>query len=220
MLAMSTSAAAPPNAETPVRDAPPNAEASDPSAKDPPATYATTHTPSPPTDMALPAMPKKSQAVAAVLPISGLIGGIGLVVVADQVLDVGFNPRHPVAAGVVAWTGIAVSAIAPSLGQIYAGNAWNTGLKARMVGAAMIASGLILSSTSPQSPSGRYENRGIAGVVIAIGGAVPFIGGSIHEIVTAPRAARRNNQRAAKRSISVVPVAVGAELGLSVSGSF
>jgi len=86
-------------------------------------------------------------------------------------------------------------------------------------GAAVVGAGLLIVSTGPDKDTGPTIVEAIGGVLV-LGGLGLVVAGSIYEIGTAPRAARQYNHRAAKRPLFVLPGAVGADLGLSVAGSF
>ncbi len=112
--------------------------------------------------------------------------------------------------------------VGPTVGHIYAGNTWNTGLKWRlasvgvMLGGAMYAfsqCGLLEDCTAEQN------DRADVGVAIAIGGFISFGAATVYEVATAGSSAREYNVEYSRRRLQIAPMAGGSP-GLSIAGTF
>ncbi len=110
--------------------------------------------------------------------------------------------------------------LAPSLGHWYAGEGWTPGLRWRLIGGGAATVGMMWFFVDCFG-SGCNEDAH-PGLVMMIGGTGAFVGGMIHDIATAPRAAREHNRRAAGRlhGLSVRPTFGGGRAGLALGGRF
>jgi hypothetical protein len=93
------------------------------------------------------------------------------------------HPNDPLTP-VLAVIGSAAVAVGPSVGHIYVGHAWTTGLKLRAAGLGVVAATAAISS--------RASSRdGFATVAAVFVGGGLFLAGAIHDIATARCAALR-----------------------------
>ena len=161
----------------------------------------------------------KSPVVSVVLPIAVMVAGISLLPIVDQ-QEFEARGGAKTAWNALGWTGIAAFVVGPSLGQIYAGNPWNTGLKIRLLGAATMATGVTIAATGPHSGAATLTARDGVGLLIALLGAIPYVGGSLYEIGTSPRAVHAHNERARRTPMTVIPAIGGATLGVTLVGAF
>jgi hypothetical protein len=115
--------------------------------------------------------------------------------------------------------GLLALTIGPTTGHIYAGDTWNTGLKVRLsgLGISVLGAAVALAACPPFSGNCNDGGAAIGGVGFLAGG-IMYAGGTIYEIVDAPRAADRYNMKH-RASIAVVPGA-GGKPGMSVVGTF
>jgi hypothetical protein len=103
-------------------------------------------------------------------------------------------------------------AVGPSSGHIYAGEYWNGATTVRVVsGGLMVLAGAAIDDGSHNG------NEGAA--VVTVASAIVFLGASLYECGTAPRAVRRYNARHAGSAVTIVPV-VSREPGLALVGQF
>jgi hypothetical protein len=169
---------------------------------------------------ALPAVPPSpqgqddevSESTALAIAVGGTVASYGMFVLAANVDD------HTAANTLVA-VGAAGALIAPSAGRWYARSARWRGLGLRLAGAgtAVLAAAAALSECGLFS-SGHCQPTG--GVVLGIAGAGLWVGGTIDDIVMAPRDARRHNERL--RQVTLVPLVRPDDhgLGLAVAARF
>jgi uncharacterized membrane protein YfcA len=107
---------------------------------------------------------------------------------------------------------LALAEVLPSVGHFYAGNYVSPGLVTRLVGGAMIVIALKDPFESDQIVSGNARALGISGMLLTLGGTV-------YDIATAGREARRYNAR----TVSVTPAIAtseGMSPGFAVAGRF
>jgi hypothetical protein len=108
--------------------------------------------------------------------------------------------------------GVAGLALGPSLGHVYAGEYFTGGLALRAAG---MTAGILGIGEAARCGE---EDCSRAGAVTALvlGGAA-FAAGILWDVATAPRAARRWNER---RGISIAPVVTDDGAGVTLGGSF
>jgi hypothetical protein len=88
-------------------------------------------------------------------------------------------------------------AVGPSLGHIYNGRAWTTGLKVRLVGAGVGALGWAIAALGPSD----CDSKGFIcpaqaiGILVVFGGAGTFVVGAGIDVVTASSAVRERNSQ-------------------------
>ena len=172
----------------------------------------------------LPASPEttvtwKSPAVAGVLSIGVTLAGLGLVAGAGLIVTHDDDSRIAIGLAV---TGEASFVLGPTTGHIYAGRAWNTGLKWRLISVGTFMGSLMIGT-------GCVECSGDHPVVVAsiVGMGASVIGlaaATIYEMADAPGAARRANERRRRAreqgfQIGFTP-AVSGGLGASAVGRF
>lgn len=117
----------------------------------------------------------------------------------------------------VVTSGVLLTLVGPTTGHIYAGRTWSSALKWRLIGVGVAAVTFL-----PAFGFAYAEKDGLAAVfgLLVAGGAGTYIGATLLEIVTAPRAARRHNERlAGDASISIAPL-IGRAPGLAIGGRF
>jgi hypothetical protein len=110
--------------------------------------------------------------------------------------------------------------LAPSLGHWYAGRGWTPGLKWRLGGAGAAVIGMMWFFTDCIGDGCNEDFH--PGLFMMLGGGGAFVGGTIHDIATAPEAARQYNLRAAGRvqGLSVRPTVGAGRAGLALGGRF
>ncbi len=131
----------------------------------------------------------KSPRTALALSLGVTLGGWVLVAATGDILP---------AAGAI---GVVAMLVGPTVGHAYAGKTWNTGLKMRLAGigvigvAAFAAGGAVASSRSCSiySDCSSSDRPLIMVAVLAGGGALLSLVGTVYEITTAQKAARRYN---------------------------
>jgi hypothetical protein len=109
--------------------------------------------------------------------------------------------------------------IAPSFGHWYVGKGWTPGLKWRLAGAGAIAAGIMWVAVDC---IGSSCNDAHPGMFLAVGGGLSFVGGMVHDVATAPSAAREHNARLEGRfqNVTVRPTFGSGRAGLALSGRF
>lgn len=149
---------------------------------------------------------KKDTATALVLSLGGTAAAVSM-------FAVGYRTDQPALLAGGAITALA----APSFGHIYAGEYVTPGTIVRFCGAGLALAGLVAAMSHWDSPGGTPDYAG----VLAITGGSLFAAGSLYDIVTAPKAVRRYNEKhAISLSPSVVSSGGPAGVGLSIGGSF
>jgi hypothetical protein len=112
--------------------------------------------------------------------------------------------------------GLMSFAITPSLGHIYSGKILTGGLALRAGGAAVALVGVAQALDCGIIWSSKDCGFFTSGEAAVLLGGTLAAAGVIWDIASAPRAARRYNEK----HISLVPAAPGASLGLSLAGRF
>ncbi|HEY5924374.1 MAG TPA: hypothetical protein VIV11_22005 [Kofleriaceae bacterium] len=160
----------------------------------------------------------KSPFVAGALSLGLTAAGIGLNLMAQDIAPHYDEPGKSDALRVsVVLTGTVLSLVGPTSGHIYAGQAWNPGLKWRLIGGATFAVSIVPAFAFALSDNAAGTT--LFGL-LAAGGGVTYIGATIWEIGSAPGAARRHNERLEEgASFSVAPI-IGRESGLAIGGRF
>jgi hypothetical protein len=169
---------------------------------------------------ALPAVPPSpqgqgdevSESTALAIAVGGTMASYGMFVLAANADDA---PTRRTLIGV----GFAGALIAPSAGRWYARSAGWRGLGLRLTGAGTV----VLAAVVALSECGLFSSNRCepaAGVLLGIVGAGLWVGGTIDDIVMAPRDARRHNERV--RQVTLVPLVRPGErgLGLAVAARF
>lgn len=136
-----------------------------------------------------------------------LSGGVTLlsgILVAATVEDDDLSPMTAI--------GLAGLALGPSLGHVYAGEYLTGGLALRAAGMTVAILGLREGTTCAD---GDCIAKGA--VAAAVLGGAAFAAGIIWDVATAPRAARRWNER---HGLSIAPVVTDDGAGVTLGGSF
>jgi hypothetical protein len=106
----------------------------------------------------------------------------------------------------------ALAELLPSAGHVYAGNYVSAGLVTRLLGGTMIVIALKDPFESDQIVSSNARALGVTGILLTLGGTV-------YDIATARRSARRYNERQLKLS-PVIATDTGVAPGFGVSAAF
>ena len=104
--------------------------------------------------------------------------------------------------------------VGPSIGHWYAGEAFDLGLGLRLGGVAVGYLGGAIATSGCSKPP--MNECGLAAVYPVLAGLAMIGARTVYDIATAPRAARRHNQRA----IGIAPTRAGSGYGLAVVGRF
>ena len=105
--------------------------------------------------------------------------------------------------------------LAPSLGHWYAGNGMTHGLKARLVGTAMLAAASVLALQciiNDEESSSHCHETGM--IVLGVAGGIGLAYGTLHDLVTARHSARQHDE------MMLAPLVHSNGGGLSLSGRF
>jgi drug/metabolite transporter (DMT)-like permease len=163
-----------------------------------------------------PSPPRKgdevSESTALAIAVGGTAASYGLVLL-------GAGPARGDAGQTLIVIGVAGTLIAPSAGRWYARSAGWRGLGLRLAGAAAVA----LAGAAAISECGLFNSdpcTPVAGLVLGIAGLGLWVGGTIDDIVMAPRDARRHNERL--QQVTLVPLVRRDDhgLGLAVAARF
>lgn len=166
----------------------------------------------------------KSPGTALALSLGVTAGGLGLVALGSS-LDHGSSRDTGES---LATVGSIAFFVGPTVGHIYAGNTWNTGLKWRLGSLAVSFGGLVyaLSQCGIFDECTQAENdRAGIGAAVAVGGMITYFGATIYEVATAPASARNYNLEYTRYNMNlrprmqVVPMA-GRAPGLALAGTF
>ncbi len=120
--------------------------------------------------------------------------------------------------------GIVAVLVGPTLGHVYAGDAWNRWLRLRLLGAGGVVAGGLIAGASANGDACGFPGTSCSsaqtaafglGILLVAGGAISYIVGMGAEIGSAPRAADRYN-----RQLSIAPLATTQALGLALAGTF
>lgn len=153
----------------------------------------------------------RSPGTAVFLSAGATVAGIAMLAAERTTSD--YDVQRALAIG-----GLAAIAIGPTLGHAYAGRAWNTGLKVRLISLGVAIGSLAIGLAACPPFSGACNSDGavaIAGVGF-VGGGLTYAGATLYEIVDAGNAARRSNER---RQLQIVP-ATGTGPGVTLVGTF
>jgi hypothetical protein len=109
-------------------------------------------------------------------------------------------------------------AVGPSLGHVYAGHVWTTGLKIRLAGLGLAGAGFAGLLLSDHSCTGFVCTKDVIGIgAVIIGGGVVVVGGAIDVTQAGEAAARASGPQLALTPIRTPSSTV---LGLSARGTF
>jgi len=119
----------------------------------------------------------------------------------------------------LALAGAAGMLLGPSLGHWYAGRVVTGGLALRAGGTALMFVGA-LQALGHTLCHGHEDDCGGDGSALLIGGAAAFVGGTIYDVATAGRQARRWNEKHFDLAPMVVRGASGKAPGFGIAGTF
>lgn len=108
-------------------------------------------------------------------------------------------------------------ALGPSAGHWYAGAPYNPGLGVRVAGLAVAGLGAAMVHDGEDVDGSCDSGRCRTGRALLVAAPLMVLGGTVYEIVTAPRAARDYNRR---HGLGVAPVPVVDGFGLAIAGRF
>lgn len=153
-----------------------------------------------------------SEFTALAIAVGGTVASYGMVLL-------GAGPVRGDAGRTLIAIGVPGTLIAPSAGRWYARSAGWRGLGLRLAGAGVV----VLAGASAISECGLFRSdpcTPVAGLVLGIAGAGLWVGGTIDDIVMAPRDARRHNERL--QQVTLVPLLRPDDhgLGLAVAARF
>ena len=151
----------------------------------------------------------KSPGTALALSLGGTVASLGLVAAAGA----SENSTLSTVGSIGFW-------VAPSFGHWYVGKGWTTGLKYRLAGAGAATLGLMWFAVDCIPGC---NNDFHPALFVAIGGGVSFVGGMVHDIATAPGAARAHNARIDAgriQDVTVRPSFGNGHAGLALGGRF
>jgi hypothetical protein len=179
----------------------------------PPAPPSTAAPPSPPPPPAVMRGEPLSENVALALSLGGTAVSWGLLLGAE-----GLSNDHDTAE-VLGTIGFVGTLVAPSFGHWYAGSYLTRGMGLRALGTLAIGAGLasFYEDVLDTWDGSDDHSADSAGWLILVGGGL-LIGGTIDDIVTAPRKVRKRNQQ--MFSVGVAPVVTPRTAGLALSGTF
>ncbi len=110
------------------------------------------------------------------------------------------NGESPAVGGVLVGVGIGALLVSPTVGHIYAGHTWNSGLRLRVIG---LAIGIPSSLGAATCLFARCDPAvAVAAALVALGGVATYAVGEIVEIGTIPRAVHRYNA-----GLGIAPIA-------------
>jgi hypothetical protein len=153
----------------------------------------------------------KNPSTALALSLGGTLGSMALIAVGGTSEELG---GLSAAGSLGLW-------LAPSFGHWYVGKGWTPGLKWRLAGAGAVTLGIMWIVTDCIGSSCTDDFH--PGAMLAIGGGVAVVGGMVHDIATAPAAAREHNARLDAgriQNVTVRPTLGSGRAGLAVSGRF
>jgi hypothetical protein len=144
-----------------------------------------------------PAEPEKSPRTATALSTAPTLVGIGLVGAGLYVANLDCSTPgctdHFDTGLYMTIAGGALLGVGPSLGHIYAGDAWTTGLKVRLIGVGVAGVGGLVAAAAPSDCDGFVcPGQGI-GMLVAIGGAITYVTGAIMDATSAGAAVEARN---------------------------
>jgi len=148
----------------------------------------------------------KSRSAATLLSLGGTLAPIGMIALGER-----SGNDALVAAGLVS------ALLAPSAGEIYAGELLTVGMGIRAVGIGALIGGYEVFMNCNWSCSREDSNLLIALLTTSI---VGYGAGAVYDIVTAQAAVERHNQRIQLQIAPMVSTPSGPAAGLSLGGSF
>lgn len=149
----------------------------------------------------------KSPYVAGLLPVGVMAAGVGAFALGFGEYPYG-GAAKPLL-GALGGIGVAAIVVGPSLGHMYAHDTWNGGFRVRLVSAAVFG---VVSLAALSDDNHGFGGLGLVGAAAAI----PFLGGSLYELFTSPRAACEYNARITTPRLTVAPT----NNGLALAGAF
>lgn len=135
---------------------------------------------------------QRSGELSVVLPVATTVGGIAIVaaIEATGVYNGFDHPQRNVAAVGTA-VGVAAIAVGPSVGHLYTGDVWNRGLQVRLASLGVMAAGFAIAETGePLGCSFCLRTRDYPAIAMILVGGGTYVGATIYEIATGPRAVR------------------------------
>lgn len=168
--------------------------------------------------------PQKSESTALWLSLGGTLGSYALLFTPALFANSNGNNGARELAGSLASVGLVGTVIAPTFGHWYGGKGFTRGFGLRLgsIGVALLGAVVALSGCSLSFGHDDYEEddncgEGAAiGVALLIGAGGMWVGGTVDDIVQAPRRVRRNNAA----QYALTPLISGDQAGLALVGAF
>lgn len=175
--------------------------------------------PQPPSDLRPGDPGYRSPDMALALSLGLTLGGVGLNIWAQARVNNSVGDPST-ATSVIGTVGSVLTLVGPTTGHIYAGRTWNPGLKWRLisVGVFTVTAVFFLSAAIGEHDGGGEGSTALLAIGVLASG-ITYLGATIYEISTAPRAAREHNHRGSGTTITIAPT-LGRAPGLAVVGTF
>lgn len=172
----------------------------------------------------LPLQPERSESTALWLSLGGTLGSYALIFGGSAIAAQSRNDATSRLAGSAASVGLVGTLLAPSFGHWYGGKGFTRGFGLRLggIGVGIVAIAVALSGCTlfygghddgADEACGRGEP---AGAVLGIAALGMWIGGTVDDIVQAPRRVRRRNAA----QFVVTPLLQRDSAGLALAGAF
>ena len=155
---------------------------------------------------------ERTPATAGLISVGTPLAGVGMTLGCWSAIVDGSGGDHTGAKACVA-VGIATTFAGATLGHVYAGEIWSSGLAVKLIGVGLLGVGALEATAVHQS------GEVAPGAPLIVGGIATILVGSVIEMVSAPGAARRHNRRLRERAI-VVPTASADGAGVALAGRF
>jgi len=172
-----------------------------------------------------PQVAQKSESTALWLSLGGTIGSYALLFAPAVIANSGTNEATTNLAASAATVGLVGTLLAPTFGHWYAGKGFTRGFGLRLgsigvalLGAVVALSGCSISFGHDQQDDPDCGQGAPIGIALLIGAGGMWVGGTVDDIVQAPRRVRRRNEAAVQ--LGLTPIVHGDRAGIVLVGSF
>ncbi len=174
---------------------------------------------------ARPSGTQKSEDIALWLSLGGTLGSYALLIVPSAIAAGRYNQTANQLAASAGSVGLIGTLLAPSFGHWYAGKVFTRGLGLRLGAMPVALIGLVVALSGCTLFSGGHDDSGAddncgqgtpIGLALIIGAGGMWFGGTIDDIVQAPRRVRRNNGA----QYAITPLIQRDGGGLAIVGAF